>query len=138
LGKNRFTKGSDLSRADLSNWSNSSSSDPQNELIRRAVAPKLDRKALQLCRQIEREISLIISGELNEDRLRDLLVLSVEPFPNTNQLLVTLQAPSVCTHDELLQLDQLLMIHKPHIRSEIAAAIHRKKTPELSFRVINP
>ena len=40
-------------------------------------SPIVDRKALQLCRQIERTIGLVLSGELDDDRLRDLMVLSV-------------------------------------------------------------
>lgn len=107
-------------------------------LIHRATSPKIDRKALQLCKQIQRELSLILSGELDDDRVRDLMVMSVSPFPHTNLLLVTLQTGQICTQDELLTLDSALTHHKPLIRSEIAAAIHRKKTPDLCFRVINP
>lgn len=109
-----------------------------DDLVHRATAPKIDRKALQLCRQIEREISLILSGELDDDRVRDLLVMSVAPYPHTNLLLVTLQAPEVCSQDDLLALDATLARHKPAIRAEIASAINRRKTPDLCFRVINP
>jgi ribosome-binding factor A len=109
-----------------------------DELIRRATAPKLDRKALQLCRQIEREISLIISGELDDDRVRDLLVLSVVPYPRTNLLLVTLQSSEVLNQIQLLELDAVVAGHKPAIRREVAMAINRRKAPELCFRVINP
>lgn len=113
------------------------SADLIRQAVQRATAPHFDRKAMQLCRQIERELTLILSGELDDDRVRDLTVLSVHPFPSTNLLLVTLQAPEICTQQQLLQLDQILAQHKPTIRAEIAAAIHRRKTPELCFRVIN-
>jgi ribosome-binding factor A len=118
--------------------SHNESSNPQDELIRRATSPKLDRKALQLCRQIEREISLILSGELDDDRVRDLLVLSVQPYPRTNLLLVTLQAAEIHTQAQLLELDGVLAAFKPAIRSEVAMAINRRKAPDLCFRVINP
>lgn len=114
------------------------SSEDIDSLVHQVTEPKIDRKALQLCRQIQRELSLILSGELDDDRVRDLLVMSVSPFPHTNLLLVTLQAGQVCSHEELLALDSVLTQHKPLIRSEIAAAIHRRKTPDLCFRVINP
>jgi hypothetical protein len=64
-------------------------------------------------------------------------VLSVEPFPRTNLLLVTLQAGEVLTQEQLLQLDNVLAAHKPAIRTEVARAINRRKTPDLCFRVIN-
>ncbi|MFO0942108.1 MAG: hypothetical protein U0930_15320 [Pirellulales bacterium] len=109
-----------------------------DSMIHRATAPRIDRNALQLCRQIQRELTLILSGELDDDRVRDLMVLSVSPYPHTNLLLVTLQAGQVCTQEELLDLDAALLHHKHLIRSEVASAINRKKTPDLTFRVINP
>ena len=111
---------------------------PRDDLIHRATAPKLDRKALQLCRQIQRELTLILSGELDDDRVRDLFVVSVAPFPSTNLLLVTLQAAEVCSQEQLIMLDAAVSHHQATIRAEIAAAIHRRKTPDLCFRVVNP
>jgi ribosome-binding factor A len=113
------------------------SDDPLQRALSRATAPHHDRKAMQLCRQIERELTLILSGELNDDRIRDLMVISVIPYPNTNLLLVTLQSTQLCTHQQLCDLDAVMAAHKPTIRAEVAAAIHRRKTPDLCFRVIN-
>jgi ribosome-binding factor A len=98
----------------------------------------VDRKALQLCRQVERTLGLVLAGELNDDRVRDLLVLSVVPAPHSNHLLVTLQAAETLSQEELLQLDQALFEHKGHLRSAIAADISRRKTPDITLRVINP
>lgn len=106
-------------------------------LIHRATQGKLDRKLLQLCRQIQRELSLILSGELDDDRIRDLTVLFVQPFPYASHLLVTLTTSTSSTQTELLQLDAALANYRPFIRTEIARAITRRKAPDLSFRVIN-
>ncbi len=99
---------------------------------------KVDRKALQLCRQIERTLGLVLGGELNDDRVRDLLVLSVVPAPNSNHLLVTLQAPEPLSQEELWGLDHVLAEHKGQLRAAMAADISRRKTPEITLRVINP
>ena len=67
--------------------------DPRKDYLKRPnLAP--NRKALQLCSQVERTLNLILP-DCGEDRLRDLLVLSVEPAPDSTRLLVTLgQTPS--------------------------------------------
>ena len=49
-----------------------------------------DRKTLQLCSQVQRTLDLVISGELNEDMLRDFYVLGVTPAPDAGRLLVSL------------------------------------------------
>lgn len=141
MTRKRIFRGRDirgLAGSDLAQSETQDGGEIADSLIQRATAPRLDRKALQLCRQIERELSLILSGELNDDRVRDLLIVSVSPFPNINLLLVTLQAAEVCSQEELLKLDAVLATHKATIRSEVAAAICRRKTPDLCFRVINP
>ncbi len=102
-----------------------------------ASAPIVDRKALQLCRQIERTIGLVLSGELDDDRIRDLMVHSVVPAPFSSHVLVTLQAPEQMTEPELFELDALLFEYKGRIRTAVAQAISRKKAPDLTLRVVN-
>jgi ribosome-binding factor A len=90
-----------------------------------------NRKTLQLCRQIER----ILSGVLEGDILRDLLMQSVVPAPDSSRLLATFvyQGPgSVPTPDILAALTHAYA----RLRGEVAAAIHRRKTPELTFHVM--
>ena len=111
---------------------------PPSELIRRASSPKVDRKALQLCRQVERTLSLVLSGEIGDDRLRDLQLLSVVPAPHSNHLLATLEAPEPLTAEELLQIDAALAAQRGVLRSAVAAAIHRRKPPDITLRVVNP
>ena len=80
---------------------------------------------------------MVLSGELDDDRLRDLMVLSVVPAPNSSHVLVTLQAPEQMTAPELFGLDALLFEYKGRLRTAVAEAINRKKAPELTLRVVN-
>lgn len=93
--------------------------------------PSANRKALQLCRQVERTLSVALEGEI----LRDLLVQSVEPAPDSTRLLVTFTQPpgaGVGIPELLAALEH----GRAKLRGAVAAAIHRKKTPELAFRVL--
>jgi len=96
----------------------------------------VNRKALQLCEQIARTLSCVLAGECRDDRLRELLVESVQPAPDSTRLLVSLylgpSAPGVET-DELLQ---SLRGAARMLRSAVANAICRKRVPELVFRLV--
>ena len=90
-----------------------------------------NRKALQLCREVERVLSMAFEGEL----LRDLTVESVVPAPDSSRLLVTLRfhgSATVATTD----IHDALRIQHAKLRGAIAEAIHRRKTPELAFQVV--
>ncbi len=92
-----------------------------------------NRKALQLCAQIAETLSIVLAGECGDDRLRELCVVSVEPAPDSSRLLLTLavapDGPS--SSDALAALERA----GGKLRSEIAAAIHRKRVPLLTFRI---
>ncbi len=111
--------------------------DPR-ELVRRVFEKKPDRKALQLCRQVEKTLGYVLAGELHDDRLRDLWVLSVMPAPHSSHLLATVQTCQPVSPDQPAQIEMALQGYKGVVRSAIAADIHRRKTPDISFRVINP
>jgi ribosome-binding factor A len=90
-----------------------------------------NRKALQLCRQVERALSVALEGDV----LRDLTVQSVLPAPDSSRLLVSFShhgGEPVESADVLAALDEA----RAKLRGAIAAAIHRKKTPELAFHVV--
>ncbi len=93
-----------------------------------------NRKALQLCRQIERTLHLALGG-LSDPVLNDLLVVEVRPFPDSTRLLVT-----VCsaTGDALEPATVLQHVDRAsgRMRESVAAAVHRKKLPELIFQVV--
>ncbi len=110
--------------------------DPRFE--RRGGRPAGKRKTLQLCREVERTLSAVLAGEYGDDVLRDLIVISVVPAPNAVRLLVTvaLAASSGITAEEALR---RLVGVSGRLRSEVAAAVSRRKAPELAFRVVtNP
>jgi ribosome-binding factor A len=90
-----------------------------------------NRKTLQLCRQVERALSVALEGEI----LRDLTVQSVAPAPDSSRLLVTFvhHGPEPI---ELADVLDALHGHYAQLRGAVAASIHRKKTPELTFHVV--
>lgn len=93
------------------------------------VGPLANRKALQLCRQVERALQVGLAG----DTLRDLAVQSVRPAPDSSRLLVTFALPeSIPPVEALAAIEQA----RGKLRGTIAAAIHRKKTPELAFQLV--
>jgi ribosome-binding factor A len=94
---------------------------------------KQGRKALQLCRQIEATLAYVLGGE---PLLADLQVVSVVPAPNSSRLLVTVWAEgggSATTREAILE---RLIQHAGRLRSEIAAAITRRRAPTLTFNVV--
>jgi ribosome-binding factor A len=108
------------------------------ELLGRGAAPSVDRKTLQLCRQVERTISLVLSGELDDDRVRDLMVMSVVPAPHSSHLLVTVQSSEVLSPEQLLEVDAALSSFRGRLRTAVAESINRRKAPDMSFRIVNP
>jgi ribosome-binding factor A len=101
--------------------------------IRESKNSAANRKALQLAAQVERTLSQVFAGECGDEVLCDLRVEEVTPAPDSGHLLVTL-SPT----DDSLALEVVLEhLHRAggRLRSEVAAAIHRRKAPELHFQV---
>ncbi|MBI1830959.1 MAG: hypothetical protein HYR84_05850 [Planctomycetes bacterium] len=98
-------------------------------LPRPTMAKGSNRKALQLCRQVERVLSVCLEGEI----LRDLTVQTVVPAPDSTRLLVRF-----IYHGAEPLANVLATLHAccPRLRAEVAASIHRRKTPELTFEVV--
>jgi ribosome-binding factor A len=106
--------------------------DPRT-FFRPAPAQVPNRKALQLCNQIAQTLNVVLTGECGDDLLRDLVVEAVVPAPNSAHLLVTVSAPAeILDPAEVLE---HLQRATGMLRREVAAAIHRKKVPLLTFRV---
>jgi len=89
-----------------------------------------------LCRQVERTLHQVLSGECDDDVLRNLMVAGVQPLRGTSQLLVLVQvfdplsAPSVA--DILMHLE----LSRGRLRTAVAEAITRRKAPDLLFQVV--
>jgi ribosome-binding factor A len=111
-----------------SEWSAEDGIDPR--LAARRTAGKVsNRKTLQLCRQVERALSVQLEGEL----LRDLTVHSVLPAPDSSRLLVTFVYRGSATMKDV---EAALHGNHARLRGVVAASIHRRKTPELCFQVV--
>jgi len=95
-----------------------------------------DRKQQQLCGQVARTLASLFAGECGDDVLRDLLVESVVPAPSSARLLVTVilapTAPAVSPDMIAERLDRARGL----LRSEVAAAVVRRRAPDLVFRVV--
>lgn len=93
------------------------------------------RKAQQLCRQVRETLNGLLSGECRDELLQSLYVESVAPAPDATQLLVTVQSldpQSTVSAGEILE---RLCVATGWLRSEVAAAITRKKAPQLVFQM---
>ena len=105
---------------------------------RRRSEGRPDRKAHQLCRQVSRTLSYVLSGECHDDVLRSLFVESVTPAPDSSRLLVTV---AILDKDDETPIDVILTklaAVSGKLRTEVAHSITRRKTPELIFNVVRP
>jgi hypothetical protein len=94
-----------------------------------------DRKTLQLCRQVQRALSLSLGGECADELLGDLYVASVEPLGGPGQLgvRVILSTDSGASAGEVMS---RLTAQTPRLRAAVAREISRKRVPNLSFIVL--
>ena len=98
-----------------------------------ASSSRGNRKALQLCRQVQRALGYALA-DCGDDVLGGLMVESVEPAPNEKHLMVTVSS----SDPEVSPVDALARVHRVlgRLRSEVASAIHRRRVPELTFRCL--
>jgi ribosome-binding factor A len=102
-------------------------------------ARRIDRKAAQLCRQVALTLDEVFA-DCGDPVLRNLHVAGVAPYPDGSRLVVSVSSidggpgppggPSVI----LNHLDRAT----GHLRSEVAAAVTRKRAPLLFYRVAEP
>lgn len=100
----------------------------------RAQNVKQDRKMKQLCRQVQRTLSLAIGGELADPMLSELWVEDVWPAPDAGRLCVRLRVPQ--RGASVAEIHRRLGAVEGFLRAEIARAITRKRAPQLSFELI--
>ncbi len=92
-----------------------------------------NRKALQLCGQAARTLAGALA-ESADDLLRDLVVVSVVPAPYSARLLVTVSPSPAAPDAEAARVLACLERERGRLRSEVAAAVCRRKAPDLTFR----
>ena len=101
--------------------------DPRDEQRTGGSFVARNRKALQLCRQVEHALQLAFAG-CGDPVLQALVVEAVQPHPDSSRMLVIVSGESPESSTRLAAAAGLL-------RREVAAAIHRRKTPDLLFQV---
>ena len=92
------------------------------------------RKLDQLCRQAYRALSYAIPGDLADSLLQELSIDQVLPAPDAGRLLVRLICPRPSA-DPARILERLGQV-EGYLRAQVAAAITRKRAPELTFQLI--
>ena len=99
-------------------------------------ANAVDPKALRLGKQAAETLAAVLAGDSGDEVLSALRVASVTPAPDASRLLVALTPlPPADRLAPALILDRLARA-SGWLRSELAAAITRKHTPTLAFRLV--
>jgi ribosome-binding factor A len=100
------------------------------------VPRRPDRKTLQLCEQVRHTLEYVLTGELDDDQLRMLYVAKVEPAPDADRLLVTVVPLTKALQPDPVQVTTRLHANAPRLRAAVAAAISRRKVPDLLYRFV--
>ncbi|WP_143140560.1 ribosome-binding factor A [Nannocystis exedens] len=101
-----------------------------------ALPAQARRKLDQLSRQVEERLALVLVGEIDDPHVSSLTLLGVEPEPGSGNLVVVLALPAGAGGGEAQLVMRRLDALRPYLRAEIAGAIHRKRTPNLVFRLV--
>lgn len=112
--------------------------DPREFFKTRRTRDKRDRKALQLCKQVAETLGLVLEGDFGDERLHNLQVVSVNPAPDASQLAVTLRADIPAGRVGAQEILDRLAAVAGRLRCEVAAAIRRKRAPQLVFHLVGP
>ena len=75
-------------------------------------------------------------AETDSAILQSLSIQSVQPAGGSGQLLVLLECDQPASAASDGEIYQTLATHEGHLRSEVAAAITRKRTPLLIYRLL--
>jgi ribosome-binding factor A len=98
---------------------------------------KQHHRTEQLNRQVAETLDLVLSGESHDEVLQSLRVVSVTPAPDASRLLVAVFSDLPTDEFDRSSIESRLAQHAGRLRSTVAAAITRRKTPLLSFIVLD-
>jgi len=101
------------------------------------AATRTDRKSRQLCEQARRALEFAIGVECKDEVLNGLAVLAVLPDPTIRRLRVWLLDPRGAEATEHADALRRLAAARGFLRAQVAAAIYRKRTPELAFELVS-
>jgi ribosome-binding factor A len=76
----------------------------------------------------------VIPGEMRDPVLQGLSVEEVLPAPDAGRLMVRLRSAGGV--DEMGEILERLAVVEPYLRAQVAAAITRKRAPELTFALM--
>jgi ribosome-binding factor A len=112
--------------------------DPRDFFKTDRIHKKEHHNLQRLCHQVAETLDQVLSGEIADNRLQCLRIVSVRPAPDASRLLVTLRAD--CKREEFDRnlLEDRLAACQGRLRCEVAAAITRRKAPSLIFNLIGP
>jgi ribosome-binding factor A len=112
--------------------------DPRDFFKTDRIHKKEQHSLERLCHQVAETLDQVLSGEIADNRLQCLHIVSVRPAPDASRLLVTLHAD--CKREEFDRdlLEDRLAACKGRLRYEVAASITRRKAPTLIFNLIGP
>ena len=89
----------------------------------------------QLCGQVRRGIDDAFWCDLCDPLLSDLRTIEVKPIEGSSALIATVVSPE--TDMETISLiHERLMLARGIIRASVAGVIHRKRVPQIQFRII--
>lgn len=112
--------------------------DPREYFKPMRPAGKINRKTMQLCSQVADTLRLVFAGEFDDEILHNLQVLSVDPAPDASQLAVTVCADLAAQGVGEEEIRDRLARVSGHLRTQVAAAITRKRAPRLLFHIVRP
>lgn len=101
-----------------------------------SAPPEPGRKARQLASQVFETLGGVLAGDTGDDLLGALRVVSVEPAPDASRLLVSLALLPPADAVDPDELRARLARAAGWLRTEVAAAVTRKRAPRLSFRLV--
>ena len=105
--------------------------DPREDARHAArINQKPDRKLRQLCKQVARALQLALAELPQADDLAGVSVREVTPAPDANRLCALLVAPDPARFGAV---EQIVQRFAGRLRAEVAAAITRRRAPELTF-----
>lgn len=94
------------------------------------------RKTKQLCHQVAETLNYVLSGECDDDVLRNFYVVGVDPAGDPSCLLVTVGPLDAGDRTPVADVLERLQRVSGKLRSEVATSISRRKVPQLLFRVV--
>jgi ribosome-binding factor A len=97
---------------------------------RDSASRRAEHKTRQLCRQVQRALSLAMAERGADPHLEQLYIEDVTAAPGCGHLLVHFMVPPDQSLSDVLA---SLRRETPWLRAQVAAAISRKQAPELSF-----